>query len=93
MRRRGVSTQVVLLVLLSHALAAAGGRALLYREVNLASVYSHRRTSLDFHPMTPRSAAGLELMWKNAPGAPGRLDPDAADLHLQFTYDPVDDRV
>ena len=84
---------LILLILSSYSPAVAGGRSLIYREVNLAGIYSHRSASLDFHPMAPHSAAGFELLWKNSAGTPGRLNPDAADLHLQFVYDPVDDRV
>ena len=86
-------SQIALLVLGSCPLSAAGSRSLLHRELNLAVLYSHRDASLDFHPAPQFSSFGFEHLLKFADGTPGRLNPDATDLYVQFVYDPIDDRL
>lgn len=86
-------SQIALLVLGSSPLSAAGSRSLLHRELNLAVLYSRRDANLDFHPAPLFSSVGLEYLQKFADGTPGRLNPDATDLYVQFAYDPLDDRL
>jgi hypothetical protein len=73
--------------------AVAAERARFYREVNLTALYSRRDQRLDFHPMPLFSSIGFECLRKFSGQVPGRLNPDALDLYLQFAYDPAVDRV
>lgn len=86
-------SQIALLVLSSSLLSAAKSRSLLHRELNLAVLYSRRDANLDFHPAPLFSSVGFEYLQKFADGTPGRLNPDAMDLYVQFAYDPLDDRL
>ena len=94
MRKVLVARCLVFLLLLSNLpLWAAGGRALLHKELNLAVLYSRRQAQVDFHPAPLFSSAGFEYLLKFADGSPGSLNPDALDLYVQFAYDPLDDRI
>ena len=83
---------IALLLLSVPNFALSDSRSLLYREINLAAVYSRRRENLDFHAMPPFSSVGFEYLWKFSDVKTGQLRPEALDLYLQFVYDPTDDR-
>ncbi len=77
-------------LLLGSGLARAD-QGLLYREANLAALFSWQGR-LDSWPRPPLSGVGFEYFWK-APGVtPGELRPEVLDLHLQLAYDPAENR-